>query len=57
VTNLASRLSAHADGGQTLIGQRVFAVVEQAVEVARVGELDRQGFARPVVAYEVRRQR
>jgi class 3 adenylate cyclase len=35
VTNLASRLSAHADGGQTLIGQRVFAVLEQAVEVAR----------------------
>jgi adenylate cyclase len=57
VTNLASRLSTHAGGGQILIGQRVFAAVEEAVEAARVGELDLHGFARPVVAYEVLRQR
>jgi class 3 adenylate cyclase len=56
VTNLASRLSTHADGGQILIGPRVFAAVEEAVATARVGELDLQGFARPVVAYEVLRQ-
>jgi class 3 adenylate cyclase len=56
VTNLASRLSTHAGGGQTLIGQRVFAAVEEAVPTARVGELDLQGFARPVVAYEVLRR-
>ena len=57
MTNLASRLSTHAAGGQTLIGQRTFAAVEAAVETAPVGELDLQGFARPVVAYEVLRQR
>jgi class 3 adenylate cyclase len=56
VTNLASRLSTQAGGGQILIGQRVFAAVEEVVETMRVGELDLQGFARPVVAYEVLRQ-
>src|SRR5262249_51491830 len=56
VTNLASRLSTHADSGQILIGQRVFAAVEEQVEPSRVGELDLDGFARRVVAYEVRRQ-
>jgi class 3 adenylate cyclase len=57
VTNLASRLSTHAEGGQILIGQRVFAAVEEMVETARVAELDLQGFARPVLAYEVVRRR
>jgi class 3 adenylate cyclase len=57
VANLASRLSTKANGGQTLIGPRVFAAVEGTVETARVGELDLQGFARPVTAYEVLRQR
>jgi class 3 adenylate cyclase/putative methionine-R-sulfoxide reductase with GAF domain len=53
-TNLASRLSTEASAGQTLIGQRVFAATEAAVETAPVGSLDLKGFARPVVAYEVR---
>ena len=57
VTNLASRLSTNANGGQTLIGPRVFAAVDESVETASVGELDLQGFARPVAAYEVLRQR
>jgi class 3 adenylate cyclase/putative methionine-R-sulfoxide reductase with GAF domain len=57
VTNLASRLSTHASPGQTLIGQRVFAATEQAVETTPVGSLDLKGFGRPVVAYEVRRLR
>jgi class 3 adenylate cyclase len=57
VANLASRLSTNADGGQTLIGPRAFAAVEAVVETACVGELDLQGFARPVPAYEVLRQR
>jgi class 3 adenylate cyclase len=57
VTNLASRLSTKASGGQILVGPRVFAAVEEAVETACLGELDLQGFARPVVAYEVLRQR
>jgi class 3 adenylate cyclase len=57
VTNLASRLSTKASGGQTLIGPRVFAAVEETVETACVGELDLLGFTRPVVAYEIPRQR
>ena len=54
VTNLASRLSTHAAGGQILIGQRVFGAVEEQVDAAPVGELELKGFGRPIVAYEVR---
>jgi adenylate cyclase len=57
VTNLASRLSTHAEAGQILIGQRVFAAVEEAVDTAPVGELELKGFGRPITAYEVRRLR
>jgi adenylate cyclase len=57
VTNLASRLSTHAAPGQILIGQRIFAATEDAVETASVGSLELKGFGRPVVAYEVRRLR
>jgi class 3 adenylate cyclase len=53
VTNLASRLSTHANAGQILIGQRIFAAVEGSVETAPVGELDLKGFGRAVVAHEV----
>jgi class 3 adenylate cyclase/putative methionine-R-sulfoxide reductase with GAF domain len=56
VSNLASRLSTRAEGGQTLVGPRVFGAVEQAVETVCVGELDLQGFARPVTAYEILRR-
>lgn len=56
-TNLASRLRTHASPGQTLIGQRVFAATEQAVETTPVGSLELKGFGRPAVAYEVRRLR
>lgn len=54
VTNLASRLSSHAQMGQTLISQRVHAAVEDAVDTAEVGELELKGFGRPVPAYEAR---
>ena len=54
VTNLANRLSTRASAGQILIGQRVFAAVEEAVEAAPVGELELKGFGRPIAAYEVR---
>jgi adenylate cyclase len=54
VTNLASRLSTHAKAGQILMGQRVFGAVEAAVDAHPFGELDLQGFARPITAYEVR---
>ena len=53
VTNLASRLSMRAAAGQILIGQRVFAAVDEAVETAPAGKLELKGFARPVAAYEV----
>jgi class 3 adenylate cyclase/putative methionine-R-sulfoxide reductase with GAF domain len=53
-TNLAARLCAHASPGQTLIGQRVFAATEEAVETTPVGSLELKGFGRPVVAYDVR---
>ena len=53
VTNLASRLSTRAAAGQILIGQRVFAAVEETVEAAPVGNLDLKGFGRPVAAYEI----
>src|SRR6266545_4292108 len=53
VTNLASRLSASAEAGQTLIGQRVFAAVEDAVEAEPAGELELKGFREPVPAYRV----
>ncbi len=55
VTNLASRLSSTAGAGQTLVSQRVYAAVDEAVEAEPVGELELKGFGRPVVAYEVRR--
>ena len=54
VANLASRLSTQARAGQILIGQRLFASVEAAVETAPAGELELKGFSRPVAAYEVR---
>jgi class 3 adenylate cyclase len=54
VANLASRLSTQAAPGQILIGQRLFAAVEQTAETAPAGNLELKGFARPVPAYEVR---
>ena len=53
VANLASRLSTQAAAGQILIGQRLFAAVEDTVETAPAGELELKGFARPVPAYEI----
>jgi class 3 adenylate cyclase len=54
VTNLASRLSTRAAHGQILIGPRVFAAVEEAVDSTPVGELELKGFRRAIPAYEVR---
>jgi len=54
VNNLASRLSSHAEPGQTLISQRVYAAVEERVDAHEVGSLELKGFGRPVPAYEVR---
>lgn len=53
VTNLASRLSTYAGTGQIVIGQRVFAAVEDAVEATPLGDLNLKGFGRAIAAYEV----
>ena len=53
VTNLASRLADEATGGQILIAQRLYAEVEDAVEVEHAGEFTLKGFQRPVTAFNV----
>ena len=49
----ASRLADEATGGQILIAQRLYAEVEDAVEVEPVGEFTLKGFGRPVPALDV----
>jgi DNA-binding response OmpR family regulator len=53
VTNLASRLADEAAAGQILITQRLYAEVEDDVEVQPVGEFALKGFQRPVPAFDV----
>jgi adenylate cyclase len=53
VTNLASRLADEATAGQVLIAQRLYAEVEDEVEVEPVGEFALRGFRQPVAAYNV----
>jgi len=53
VTNLASRLADEAAAGQILITQRLYAEVEDDVEVEPVGEFTLRGFRRPVAAFNV----
>ena len=53
MTNLASRLADEAVDDQILIAQRLFAEVEDVVDVEPVGEFTLKGFQRPVAAYEV----
>jgi DNA-binding response OmpR family regulator len=53
VTNLAARLADEATGGQILIAQRLYAEVEQAVEVKPAGEFALKGFRHPVAAFDV----
>jgi CheY-like chemotaxis protein len=53
VTNLASRLADEASGGQILIAQRLYAEVEDAVDVEPIGEFTLKGFQRPVAAFNV----
>lgn len=53
VTNLAARLCGEAGPGQILISQRVYAMVEDLVEVEPVGELELKGFLKPVSAFNV----
>ncbi len=53
VTNLASRLCDEAQAAQILISQRVYAGVEELVDVEPLGELALKGLNRPVTAYNV----
>jgi adenylate cyclase len=53
VTNLASRLADEAAAGQILISQRLYAEVEDDVEVEPVGEFTLKGFERPDEAFNV----
>jgi adenylate cyclase len=53
VTNLASRLADEATGGQILIAQRLYAEVEEHVEVEPAGEFTLKGFPRPIRAFNV----
>jgi adenylate cyclase len=53
VTNLASRLADEASGGQILIAQRLYAEVEDAVDVEPAGEFTLKGFRQPVTAFNV----
>jgi adenylate cyclase len=54
VTNLASRLADEAAGGEVLISQRLYAEVEDAVDVDAGREVVLKGFPRPVTAFNVR---
>ena len=57
VCSLASRLCAHAAGGQTLVSQRIRGAVEDIVEADYIGELPLKGFHRPVPAFNVTKVR
>ncbi|MDQ2981592.1 MAG: response regulator [Actinomycetota bacterium] len=53
VTNLAARLADEATGGQVLIAQRLYAEIEQDIEVEPAGEFALKGFRRPIAAFDV----
>lgn len=53
VTNLASRLADEASAGQLLIAQRLYAEVEELVDVESAGAFVLKGFQRPVAAFNV----
>jgi adenylate cyclase len=55
VLNLASRLSDEAGPGQILMSARAFAAAEDQVEGERIPDLKLKGFAKPVMAFSVRR--
>ena len=53
VTNLAARLSDEATAGQILIPQRLYAEVEEDVEVEAAGDYALKGLPRPIRAFNV----
>jgi adenylate cyclase len=54
VTNLSARLCQEARDGQILVSQQVLDETETLVEAREVGLLTLKGFAKPVVAYDIR---
>ena len=53
VVNMAARLCAEAKGGQILISQKVYSLVDGIAHTAPAGALALKGFARPVAAHSV----
>jgi adenylate cyclase len=53
VVNTAARLCSEARAGQTLISQRVYAAVEELVQVEPVGELILKGISKPAPVHNV----
>jgi adenylate cyclase len=53
VTNLAARLCSEAKGGQVLISQRVFTMLDGAAHAEHVGDIEFKGIAQPVPTYVV----
>jgi adenylate cyclase len=54
VTNLAARLCGEACGGEILVSQRVWGLIEGEAAADPAGELTLKGFARPVPAFRLR---
>jgi class 3 adenylate cyclase/putative methionine-R-sulfoxide reductase with GAF domain len=55
VTNLAARLCSEAKGGQVLISQRVFTMLDGAAHAEHLGDIEFKGIAQPVPTYVVQR--
>jgi class 3 adenylate cyclase len=53
VINLAARLCGEAKSGQILVSQRIYALVDDIVEVEEIAELSLKGFNKPVRAYNI----
>ncbi|GAA4338233.1 hypothetical protein GCM10023165_16770 [Variovorax defluvii] len=54
VTNLAARLCGEAAGGEILVSQRVWGLIEDIAQGEPAGDLVLKGFARPVTAFRLR---
>ena len=55
--NLASRLSDEAGPGQILMSARAFAAAEDQIDAERIADLKLKGFAKPVMAFNVKRSK
>ncbi len=55
VTNLAARLCERAKGGEVLISQRVFNMLDGGAQATHVGDLEFKGIAQPVPTYLVQK--